>query len=512
MTKLMAKFISFIFLVLIASCGGGGQSSSTSNNPGTPAPSGGQTTGTPAPSGNQTPGTTTNQSPTADFTMPASALSGATVSIDASVSSDINGSISTYSINFGDGTSTVTQATPYFSHCYSAVGTYSVVLTVTDNMGSAATATKDITVGIIASTPINISNSPEISQQPKITLESGGSTDVVWYEYGDTMFARSVNGGSSFSIGKYVFPEIGGYSISDAQIVSTPNEIHVVATKYDLIYGGAEIVYARSSDGGSTFPSPVVMSTNDNLNSYAPSVVTDGGNGVGIVWTTVLVDSYSPDEGSYFTRSTDGGNSFAAPIKLPVHLDATMAMTAQYSYFISMHQTSGPYQVIFSRCKNDSTVVSTPVVLSNPSNDASNPSVRTDSAGNVYVAWIEASKILMAVSSDNGYSFSTPTTIAEFTRNSIYYSFVTGSAGQVYVAWWTGDIPSANLTSYISYSTDFGATFSKSLRIPGIPSNASCPQMIVRASGMLGIVWSSPFFSSTIMGDIYYSNIQVSIP
>ena len=80
-----------------------------------------------------------NVPPVANFS---DSISGLSVSFTDS-STDSDGSIASRSWNFGDGSSS-TAANP--SHTYSAAGTYSVSLTVTDNSGATNTKTQSVTV------------------------------------------------------------------------------------------------------------------------------------------------------------------------------------------------------------------------------------------------------------------------------------------------------------------------------------------------------------------------------
>ena len=89
-------------------------------------------------------GGTPNQSPTASFTAtPVSGQAPLTVAFDASASIDADGSITSYSWNFGDGSSG-TGVTA--SRTYAAAGTFTTVLTVTDNRGATGRATRILTV------------------------------------------------------------------------------------------------------------------------------------------------------------------------------------------------------------------------------------------------------------------------------------------------------------------------------------------------------------------------------
>jgi len=88
----------------------------------------------------KTTGSSGNPPPVANFT---SSVSGLTVNF-TDTSTDSNGTIASRSWNFGDG-ATSTAANP--SKTYTAAGTYTVALTVTDNGGASNTVGRSVTVG-----------------------------------------------------------------------------------------------------------------------------------------------------------------------------------------------------------------------------------------------------------------------------------------------------------------------------------------------------------------------------
>jgi len=95
--------------------------------------------------------TAPNQPPVASFTFsPANPNPGDTVTFDASASYDPDGTIVSYSWNFGDGK---TASGVTVTHVYSAAGRYTVTLTVTDNQGATATARRTIQVGPVTTLP-----------------------------------------------------------------------------------------------------------------------------------------------------------------------------------------------------------------------------------------------------------------------------------------------------------------------------------------------------------------------
>lgn len=124
---------------------------------------------------------------------PASGVAPLTVAFSSSGSSDPDGSIASYSWNFGDGTALSTAANP--SHLYQAAGSYTARLTVTDNRGATATADVAITV-----TP-----DPNVLNAPSALKGSAGrgSVSLSWTDNSNNesgfYIERAPTGTSNFS-------------------------------------------------------------------------------------------------------------------------------------------------------------------------------------------------------------------------------------------------------------------------------------------------------------------------
>jgi PKD repeat protein len=112
-----------------------------------------------------------NIGPTAAFTSSSTSLA---VTFNGTSSSDADGTIVSYAWNFGDG-ATGTGAT--VTHTYPSAGTYSVTLTVTDNMGAtnAATASRSVTTNTTNTAPS--ASFTATANDLLVTVNGAGSTD-----------------------------------------------------------------------------------------------------------------------------------------------------------------------------------------------------------------------------------------------------------------------------------------------------------------------------------------------
>ncbi len=113
-----------------------------------------------------------NIPPTAAFTATSTGMS---VALDASASTDIDGTIATYAWDFGDGSAQAPSATATASHVYATPGTYTVTLTVVDNSGGTGTTTH-------LATPVHVNQPPvaiftATSNNLAATFDATGSSD-----------------------------------------------------------------------------------------------------------------------------------------------------------------------------------------------------------------------------------------------------------------------------------------------------------------------------------------------
>jgi len=114
-----------------------------------------------------------NDPPTAVVTAnPTAGPSPLTVAFDASGSTD-SGAIVTYAWSFGDGTTGTGVTT---SHTYTLVGSFTAVVTVTDNFGATDTAS----IGITVSEPLNESPAASFTATP----DSGAAPLTVQFNAG----------------------------------------------------------------------------------------------------------------------------------------------------------------------------------------------------------------------------------------------------------------------------------------------------------------------------------------
>lgn len=199
-----------------------------------------------------------------------------------------------------------------------------------------------------------------------------GNLYDAWTDFGgsfdsDIGFNYSTDGGLSWSTPINVSSAVNSGSHDQGVNISTgPNgEVYVIWAIYDgWPTNESAIGFARSLDGGATFPPAVRIISNINgirnfdigknmrKNSF-PSMAVDQQTGaIYIVWANAGVPGINTgnDVDVYMIRSTDSGNTWSDPIR--VNQDASGLGSVHYFPWITCDPDNGAISVIFYDDRN----------------------------------------------------------------------------------------------------------------------------------------------------------------
>ena len=205
-----------------------------------------------------------NVAPTAAFTVTASGL---TASVDGSASADSDGTVATYDWDFGDGLSGTGVTT---SHPYTTPGTYTVVLTVTDDDGVTDTETKQVTV--TAPGPVAPALASDAFSRAVASGWGTADTGGTWTTYTGNA-TMSVSGGA----GHMEVAGAGGSAAGYLGSVSASEVAMQVDVSLDrALSGGSTWVYLNSRWTGQSYYRAVVRFVPDGSVALGISRVVNG--------------------------------------------------------------------------------------------------------------------------------------------------------------------------------------------------------------------------------------------
>ena len=278
-------------------------------------------------------GTTT--APTAAFTFsPTAPAVNQAVNFNAVASIAAPGrSIASYAWNFGDGSAAKTGVTS--QHDFGAAGTYSVSLTVTDDVGQRSTASQAVTVasggGGGGSTTAAFTFSPltPSALQPVFFNASGSSattghtlTSYAW-NFGDGTLIT----GPTFSA-THTFTAAGTFTVT-LVVTDDIGQTGRVATPVVVAAAGAGSLTADFSISPTDPTSGQLVTFNANLSAPIGSIVSydwDFGDGVIVNGQTSFVITHT-----YFTAT---GNTFT--IRLTVHDNTLRVATTTHTVTVKL--------------------------------------------------------------------------------------------------------------------------------------------------------------------------------
>jgi hypothetical protein len=119
---------------------------------------------------------------------------------------------------------------------------------------------------------------------PEIIVDKNGNLDLTyWAGRGAVLFSRSTDGGNNFSAPVTVTPALSGLG-SPAVIQMTADSKGVVNLTWEYPQAPEGILFSRSDIQGTSFSTPVAVSTNVKAAPWGVQIATDASNHVLVLW------------------------------------------------------------------------------------------------------------------------------------------------------------------------------------------------------------------------------------
>jgi hypothetical protein len=273
-------------------------------------------------------------------------------------------------------------------------------------------------------------------------------------------------------------------------IASSGSVVHVVW--YDSSDGNQEIYYKRSTDGGASWGTDTRL-TNNNASSEYPSVAVTS-SVVHVVWS----DNRDGDYEIYYKRSTDGGASWGADIRLTnsngTSNNPSITVSGSVVHVVWHDARDANFEIYYKRSTDGGASWGADTRLTNTKYISMYPSIAVFGSV-VHVVWqmfimeeygADNPEIYYKRSTDGGVSWEADTRLT----NNISFSGIASvavSGSVVHVVW--DDLRDLNFEIYYKRSTDGGASWGSDTRLTNAPRSSDNPSITVSGS-VVHVVWS----------------------
>ncbi|HEV2489900.1 MAG TPA: PKD domain-containing protein [Candidatus Acidoferrales bacterium] len=369
------------------------------------------------------------------------------------------------------------------------------------------------------SAPKNVSNNSDFSFTPQIAVDGNGNMFMAWEDdtsnNSNILFSRSTDGGATFSAAMNL-SQTSGFSFNPRIAVDGKGGVNVVWE--DSTPGNTVIMFSRSTDGGVTFSTAVNVS-NSTASAGSPEVAADANGNLFVVW-----ENDSQNLGILFSRSTDGGATFSAPIFLSTNTagSVTPQIAADLNGNLSVvweDDFNGASDISFSESVDHGTTFSTPKSLSLNIGNSVGPQIALDLSGNIDVVWTNNSPghfdAFFTRSADKGATFSIPQNLSNGTGDANTPQVAVDAGGNINAVWSDNVPPDTNPDIYYARSSDGGATFSGAQNVSNNTGFSANPWLTVDAGANINVGWedNTPgnqdiFFARSINAGATFSTPQ----
>jgi hypothetical protein len=324
---------------------------------------------------------------------------------------------------------------------------------------------------------LNLSNTRSDSQSPEL-ISSHDGLFAVWVETdsgrSNIFFSKSTNDGVTFDTPLNLSGSSQGQSSSPA-IVTNGKNVYVIWQSSTS--GNSTILFTKSSDGGTSFEKPGRLSE-ISKNSAFPQIALSE-NHIYSSWVEKLNNSTNIK----LAKSDDGGNSFQNPISITdITGNVGIPKLSAYGNEVNLiweDNSKGNFEIFLSKSTDYGTSFDKPSDVSNTIGQSGAPQLAA-SENNLYAIWMDNTSgnydILFSRSTDSGKSFGKPLNLSNLHGDSGYPT-ISVSGKLVYVTW-TQTISNTNYDIFFTKSSDGGETFDKPINLSNNPGASGWPQIV----------------------------------
>ncbi|RME74601.1 MAG: hypothetical protein D6785_15685, partial [Planctomycetota bacterium] len=259
----------------------------------------------------------------------------------------------------------------------------------------------------------------------------------------------------------------------------------------DSSNGKDEIYFAKSTDQGKTWSPPVDISSTSG-NSEKPMILA-GDNGVlSVVWQEEVSGSWE----IYYARSTTGGDSWSTPVNLSqnagISYTPSLTQIGNTVYAAWADNTSGTWEIYWSKSVDGGITWTTPASPFNTGTASLYPCLAADSQGSLHLVWQEDlsgnREIYYARSSDGGASWTSPVNLSNTSEDSWLPRLAVGGQDKLCLVW--QEYENTNSEVYYLESTDRGLSWKGMTNVSNSAGNSESPVVAVDKRGYPHVAWA----------------------
>lgn len=204
-------------------------------------------------------------------------------------------------------------------------------------IGVAKSTDNGATFSQVVDASTSASNDTDFQDKEWIAVDRGaaspfkGNVYATWTDFTQSngsfiRCSRSTDEGASFRRSVVLSPQDGSQSVQGSMPAVAPNGDVYIAYADRHFNSGGGITIVKSTDGGSTFSAPKSAATlisvgaatggNDVRTNSFPSITIDKNGTAHVVYNATVIPNGSDRSDVFYTRSTNGGTTFSAPVKL----------------------------------------------------------------------------------------------------------------------------------------------------------------------------------------------------